>query len=301
MNTAGTRVSDSGIPPHRRFMRRLFSAAARRHSSVASANPTHSRNAGRRLGVAQISITLPHLPPAMDGFRIAQMSDLHLEPWTKEKHIQKAVAMCNALKPDLVALTGDFMTFTARHADRLAEMLAQLEAPHGVFACLGNHDFQSGPREVEKALTERRISVLRNEMRQIHTDGGVLDLAGFDSRYVGRPKMRKTLSGWKTGHPLVLMMHEPDVADVFAHAGIEALQLSGHTHGGQLRFMGMTPLQFRRPKWGKKYLAGHYDVGPLQLYVSRGVGCVGVSFRIGCPPEVTEVTLRSAEVQAVLN
>ena len=72
-----------------------------------------------------------------------------------------------------------------------------------------------------------------------------------------------------------------------------------HTHGGQLRFMGMTPLRFRRPKWGKKYLAGHYEVGPLQLYVSRGVGCVGVSFRIGCPPEVTELTLRSAEFERI--
>src|SRR6187402_3164053 len=99
-------------------MRKLFSSVARRNASTASASATPPRRPGRRLGVVQVSITLPHLPPEMDGFRIAQMSDLHLEPCTKEKDIQKAVDMCNALKPDLVALTGDFMTYTARHADR---------------------------------------------------------------------------------------------------------------------------------------------------------------------------------------
>lgn len=241
---------------------------------------------------------LPNLPPDMDGFRIVQISDLHLEPWTKERHIQATVDTCNALKPDLIAITGDFVTHSVRSIGRLAELLAQLEAPHGVFACLGNHDFWSGPQEVEKGLKERHISVLRNETRRIHTDGGVLNLAGMDSRYVGQPDVRRSLAGWKPTQPLVLMMHEPDVADSFATAGVTGLQLSGHTHGGQFRFMGMRPMAFRRPNWGKNYLTGLYDVGPLQLYVNPGVGCVGVPFRIGCPPEVTELTLRSALVQS---
>ena len=229
----------------------------------------------------------------MDGFRIVQISDLHLEPWTKERHIQETIETCNALKPDLIAMTGDFVTHSARPAGLLAELLTQLQVPHGVFACLGNHDFRCGPQDVENALKERHITVLRNDTCRIHTDHGVLHLAGMDTRYMGEINVRKSLAGWKTNQPLVLMMHEPDVADVFAAAGVKALQLSGHTHGGQLRIMGMPPLAIRRAHWGKKYLTGHYDVGSMQLYVNRGIGCVGVPLRIGCPPEVTELILRS--------
>ncbi len=92
------------------------------------------------------------------------------------------------------------------------------------------------------------------------------------------------------------MMHEPDAADTIAAAGVKALQISGHTHGGQLVFRGKAPMSLRRAKFGKKYLAGHYKVEGLQMYVNRGIGCVGVPLRIGAPPEVTELTLRSPEL-----
>ncbi|MDZ4288770.1 MAG: metallophosphoesterase [Prosthecobacter sp.] len=247
----------------------------------------------KRLQVERVEITLPSLPPGLDGFRIVQLSDLHLEPFTTLEDIEKAVDACNALKPDLIALTGDFVTDTARPAGMLAELLQQLQAPHGVFSILGNHDFWSGAEEVINALKERNIPVLRNETRHIHTDGGTLHLAGFDSVYVNQPDIRKTLADLRDNQPLILMMHEPDVADVIAAAGVKGLQISGHTHGGQLRFRGKDPMAMRRARWGKKYLAGHFDVGALQLYVNRGIGCVGVPMRIGCPPEVTELTLRS--------
>ncbi len=247
----------------------------------------------RRLKVTRVPVTLPHLPPEMDGFRIVQISDLHLEPFTKPRHIEETIATCNALKPDLVAMTGDFVTNNTRHTGLLAELLSQLHAPCGVFACLGNHDFWCGAPEVEKALSGRGIGVLRNETRSIHTDGGRLQLAGIDSRYIGRPNLRAALAGWKPEEPLVVMMHEPDVADDLATAQIEALQLSGHTHGGQLRLGRLQPMAFRRARWGKKYLAGTYKVGSVQLYVNRGIGCVGVPLRVMCLPEVTEFTLRS--------
>jgi hypothetical protein len=166
-----------------------------------------------------------------------------------------------------------------------------------VYASLGNHDFASGAPEVIRALAERNIPVLRNEIRGIHTDNGTLVLGGFDSRYVNKPDVRKTLSDWKQHQPLVLMMHEPDAADTIAAAGVNALQISGHTHGGQLVFRGKEPMSLRRAKFGKKYLAGRYEVGGLQMYVNRGIGCVGVPLRIGAPPEVTELTLRSPELR----
>jgi predicted MPP superfamily phosphohydrolase len=281
----------SGNYSRRTLLRQLTALAA-----VSSTPSAFGRERKQKLIVEHVEIQVPGLPPAMDGFRIAQLSDLHLEPFTTEEDILHSVEACNALQPDMIALTGDFVTHTARPAPKVAEILSQLHAPYGVYASLGNHDFDSGAPEVIRALTERSIPVLRNETRRIHTDKGTLFLGGFDSMYVNKPDLRRTLQDWKQNQPLVLMMHEPDAADTIAASGVKALQLSGHTHGGQLVFRGKAPMSLRRARYGKKYLAGHYQVGGLQMYVNRGIGCVGVPLRIGCPPEVTQITLRSPEL-----
>lgn len=283
----------SDLYSRRRLLHRFFAVAAVGGVQSRDAMGTECAVVREKIRIDRVDIAVPNLPPALDGFRIAQLSDLHLEPFTTEEDIQLTVKICNGLKPDLIALTGDFVTHTARPAGKLAEILAQLQAPYGVHGSLGNHDFASGASEVIRAMSERKIPILRNETRQIHTDKGVLHLAGFDSAYVSAPNVRRTLADWPSQQPLVLMMHEPDVADTIAAAGVQALQLSGHTHGGQLRFRGKEPAAMRRAKWGKKYLAGHYEVGGLQLYVNRGIGTVGVPMRVKCPPEVTEITLRS--------
>ncbi|OYW72608.1 MAG: hypothetical protein B7Z37_24320 [Verrucomicrobia bacterium 12-59-8] len=280
------------VPYSRRNLLRQLTALA----AVGSTSHVFARDRKPRVLIERVEILVPGLPPAMDGFRLAQLSDLHLEPFTTAEDILESVQVCNALKPDMVALTGDFVTHTARPASQLAELMSQLEAPYGVYASLGNHDFASGAPEVIRALTERKIPVLRNEIRRIRTDQGPLILGGFDSMYVNKPDVRKTLQDWKQSQPLVLMMHEPDAADTIAAAGVKALQISGHTHGGQLVFRGKEPMSLRRARYGKKYLAGRYEVGGLQVYVNRGIGCVGVPLRIGAPPEVTELTLRSPEL-----
>ncbi|MBE2287235.1 MAG: metallophosphoesterase [Prosthecobacter sp.] len=250
----------------------------------------------KQLQIERVEVPVPGLPPALDGFRIGQLSDLHLEPYTTAEDIWKSVQACNSLKPDLIALTGDFVTNNTRAAPLVADILSHLEAPHGVHASLGNHDFWSGAADVVRALHERKIPVLSNDTRRVQTDVGPLWLGGIDSVYVNKPDVRKTLQHWKQTQPLVLMMHEPDAADVIAAAGVKALQLSGHTHGGQLVFRGKEPMSLRRARHGKRYLAGHYRVGGLELYVNRGIGCVGLPLRIGCPPEVTELVLRSPEI-----
>ena len=282
----------SSIFSRRRFVGSLLAAAP-----VAGVSATGLAGASRMpLRVTRVASVLPHLPPALHGFRIVQLSDLHLEPFTKPRHIEQAVRECRALRPDAVVLTGDFVTHSARPAGLLAELLSPLEAPHGIFACLGNHDFWCDAAAVERTLSDRGIQVLRNETRVLATGRGELPMAGFDSRYVARPNLHSALDGWQPGRPLVVLQHEPDVADDLADAGVAALQLSGHTHGGQLRPFGRPPHALRRARWGKKYLAGRYDVGPVQLYVNRGIGCVGVPLRVFCPPEVTEITLLSPEV-----
>lgn len=247
----------------------------------------------KKLKIERVEIQVPGLPAALDGFRIGQISDLHLEPFTTQEDIWDAVQTVNSLKPDLVAVTGDFVTNNTKAAGLVADTVSHLKADHGVYASLGNHDFWSGPGDVVRALQQKNIPVLSNETRRILTDKGALWLGGIDSVYINKPDVRKTLQDWKDTQPLILMMHEPDAADEIAAAGVKALQLSGHTHGGQLVFGKRSPSPIRRARHGKKYLAGHYKVGGLELYVNRGIGCVGVPLRIGAPPEVTEITLRS--------
>lgn len=281
----------------RHFLRGVASCVGIGGISSARANERQETGRTWELMVKRISVDLPHLPPGLDGFRIVQISDLHLEPFTTPEQIAETVKMCLSLAPDLIAMTGDFVTHNTDCVGVLGELLAPLQAPCGVYATLGNHDFWSGHDAVVKALKERNIPMLRNETRFIQAEGGVLPLAGMDTRYMGPPGIRTTLAAWQPDQPLVMMMHEPDVADDLADAGVPALQLSGHTHGGQVKIMGMPPL-LRRARWGRKYLTGTHAVGPVQLHVNDGIGCIGVPVRIHCPPEVTEITLRSPELRA---
>lgn len=280
----------SELHSRRSILRQLTAVAVCGSTSAAVASDR------KKLKIERVEIPVPGLPPALDGFRIGQISDLHLEPFTTQKDIFEAVQTLNSLKTDLVTVTGDFVTNNTKAAGLVADTVSHLEAPHGVFASLGNHDFWSGADDVVRALKQSKIPVLSNETRRIGTDKGTLWLGGIDSVYITKPDVRKTLQHWKQTQPLVLMMHEPDAADDISAAGVKALQLSGHTHGGQLVFGKRSPSPIRRARHGKKYLAGHYKVGDLELYVNRGIGCVGLPLRIGAPPEVTEITLRSPEV-----
>lgn len=276
--------------PRRAFLRGLIASLALGAAPQASLAGERTPRSPR---VTKVTCPLPHLPPAFDGVRLLQVSDLHLEPHTKPEEIERMVRSCKALRPDAILMTGDFVTHTARPAGLLAEILASLEAPLGVYATLGNHDFWCGATKVEQSLKEKKIRVLRNETQPLRRGRATLHLAGLDSRYSAAPQLSSTLRGWKPGQPLVVLMHEPDVVDDLAAARLEALQLSGHTHGGQVRLLGLPPLPGpRRARWGRKYLSGSHRIGSMQLYVNRGIGCVAVPFRVHCPPEITEVTLR---------
>jgi len=247
------------------------------------------------LTVERQSVVLPGLRVGMDGFRVVQLSDLHLEPWTKAAEIAEAVTACNELKPDLVVVTGDLITGSHKPAGELGHLLSKLVARHGVFVSLGNHDVWHKPLEITKALWQHGVLVLRNDGRRVRTAGGELFVAGLDSFWAGRPNLDDALRGWQPGLPLLLLVHEPDGADKIAPRGIAALQLSGHTHGGQVCLPSPRPVPLRVPSWGKKYKHGLHRVGGLQVYVNRGIGCVGLPVRFACPPEITEITLRSPE------
>lgn len=241
------------------------------------------------LTVEEIQVPVPGLHSALDGFRIVQLSDLHFLPFTQIDFIEQAVTKALSLQPDLLVLTGDFVTHEADTIFGAVKTLSRLNAKHGVFAVLGNHDARAGARIVRQGIEEAGISLLHNRGFTFDVGHGQLNLAGVDDCIWGHPDIHAALADLQPEVPTLLLAHEPDVIDDFSQVGPIALQLSGHTHGGQVRlpFLG-TPIL---PKLGEKYVQGLYRVNESWVYTNRGVGMVSMPIRFNCPPEITEIIL----------
>ena len=243
----------------------------------------------RWLVVEHVTVVLERLPPVLAATRIALMSDLHLRPRASTALIDRAVATVNDLAADLVLLAGDYVLSSADAMGELAPLLARLEARHGVYASLGNHDLWTDAHVVTRSLREAGITVLVNEGRSLSIGDATLYVAGLDDGWSGVPDLEAALSRRPAGVPTVVLMHEPDWADTWAHDGRVDLQLSGHSHGGQVRLPGLGALIL--PRYGRKYDQGLYRVGDMWLYTTRGIGVVGPPVRFCCRPEITEITL----------
>jgi predicted MPP superfamily phosphohydrolase len=242
----------------------------------------------KSLVVEQVRIPLKNLKPALEGFKIVQMSDIHLHPYVQIDFVQKAVAMANALQPDLIVLTGDYVLQGADSIFELAPVLASLEARYGVFTILGNHDLWTNAKVVRAGLAEARLPVLHNEGVALGIGRETIYLAGLDDGWSGQPDLKAALDNLPANVPTILLAHEPDLADVFSLDSRVSLQLSGHSHGGQVRLPGVgAPVL---PSLGQKYDQGLYKVKDMWLYTSRGIGLI-VPIRLNCPPEITEITL----------
>jgi hypothetical protein len=254
--------------------------------------------------IVRRDVFLPGLPQAFDGFRVAQLSDIHMDEYTEPFFLRDAVAHVNRLNPDAVFLTGDFVThqllpkrFAIGPAWQCANLLNQLQCPLR-YAVLGNHDVMVGRKHLNAALTANSITVLNNAHLPIERAGGRFWLAGLDDPVAGEPDPGAAIpaSIRNVPHePILLLCHAPDYVDdlLALPAGkAVALMISGHTHGGQIRLPLIGPLDL--PELGRKYVEGWFRFGDLQLYVNRGLGTVGVPFRFDCPPEITLLTLRSA-------
>jgi predicted MPP superfamily phosphohydrolase len=252
--------------------------------------------------VAEREIFLRELPDAFNGFRIAQLSDIHMEEFTEDYFLRDAVKRVNQLQPDIVALTGDFVSegprsrgFAAGAVWKCANILNELKCRQ-LYAVLGNHDVGVGRRRVSAALKANGITVLLNTFLPLERAGGRIWLAGVDDPLLGHPKLELAIPASirnLSNQPIVLLCHAPDYADELLNhpAGkATALMLSGHTHGGQICLPFLGPLAL--PDLGRKYIQGWFRLGNLQLYVNRGIGTVGVPFRIDCPPEISLFTLR---------
>jgi uncharacterized protein len=242
---------------------------------------------------------LPRWPDRLHGFTIALLSDFHYDPYFSVHPLHAAIAMVNGLRPDLIVLTGDFVSMplvaggekAAFAAEPCARLLRQMTAPHGLWAVLGNHDIGAGPRHVIRALQAENIQVLLNESVAIERDGARIWLAGVIDVLSRKADLPKTLSRVPAGEAVILLAHEPDFADEASRFPID-LQLSGHSHGGQIRVPLLPPLFL--PEMARKYVWGTYQIGPLPLYTNAGLGTVGLPIRLNCPPEITLLTLRQS-------
>ena len=239
-------------------------------------------------------ITIRNLPEPFKGFTIGMISDVHSCIFMNKEDMDKYVQAMNALKTDLIVVTGDFVNSKTEEVYPFAEAFSNLKAPFGVYGCLGNHDYFAN--DVERVIREVDncgVKILRNDAVQITKSGHYLNLLGTDE--IGRGTdpndyFDKTLSPVTNDRPKILLCHKPYFFDNARKRNVD-LVLSGHTHGGQIVFGVIDNIPISLASLFSKYVAGLYTLGSSQMYVNRGIGTVGLPFRINCPPELTVITL----------
>ncbi len=244
--------------------------------------------------VTEEHFTLARLPAALDGFTIVQLTDIHIGGTIGRAFIEDMVRISNAQRPDLIVITGDLVDGSVAELRDAAAPLSELSAPHGVFFVTGNHEYYAGADPWIAHLGELGIRVLRNERVEISRAGAAFDLAGIDDHSAAKfggdhgPDLARAVAGRDPARALVLLAHQPRQAHVAARHDVD-LQLSGHTHGGQV-----WPWHYLASVQQGGLLAGRYQIGGTQLYVSRGTGYWGPPVRVGAPSEICRIVLRAA-------
>ncbi len=255
------------------------------------------------LDVARLTLPLPGLDPAFDGLTIAQISDIHLGAWMTLEQMQSLVERINALEADVVAATGDFVSrLWSQTPGEITASLRGLTAREGLYAVLGNHDHWTDADTVGAAVAASGFALLNNTHSVLRRGGAALYILGVDDVWENKHNLGHALTGVPEGAATILLAHEPDFADHVARTRRIGLQLSGHSHGGQVRLPGKGALVL--PHLARKYDMGLYTVPPpegpagdtpLRLYVNRGLGMTAPYVRFNCPPEVTLITLATPD------
>jgi len=291
---ASSSVADPVSPGRRHFLEQTAVLISATPFVVAGYGLLHSR---LDVEVVRPRIPLARLPKAFDGFRIAQLSDIHISPFTTADYIHRCVSITNELKPDLIALTGDYIAWDTGQQGEVVRTLAGLRAPFGVFGCLGNHEEESGTEEsITGLFMAQGIHILRQARAPIVLGGETLNLIGIDEPH-GRTEAEwrrdvhrklqqiKELMMPETVNILLSHGDFPHMFDRVAELGID-LMLAGHTHGGQLsldfvhRGLNLSHLIY-------DYNSGWYEKNGAQLYVNRGIGTTGFPIRLGARPEIS--------------
>jgi uncharacterized protein len=241
------------------------------------------------LDVTQVPVVIPNLPPAFAGYRIVQITDVHADQWMTTDRLSRIVDLINRQKPDLVALTGDYITkYPEKYAGNLMALQA-LKPKDQVVAVLGNHDAWSNPQLISQVLRGANVNVLANQVYTVQRGQATLAIGGVGDVWAKQDDLAQVIAQLPTSGSAVLLVHEPDFADTSAATGRFSLQLSGHSHGGQVVVPLMKPVL---PPLGQKYPTGQYQVEAMTQYTSRGVGMASPRVRFNCRPEVTVLTLK---------
>lgn len=275
-------LTPSSPSTRRDFLRWTFAAAA--------VSPFGAFAYGAAVGkehyeIVERSLVLSGLSPTLKGLRIVQLTDIHVGNFLKQDKLERYVRVVNELKPDLVALTGDFIGSSSQFIRPCATALARLNAKHGVFACLGNHDHWVGAKQVSQALEAAGVEVLRNAGRTLNINGAPFNVAGVDDPWRGVVDFDRALADLDPNAPQLLLCHQPDLFPAVAKRGVD-LTLSGHYHGGQIKFQFLG-LAYSPAHLLSRFVEGLYTLGRSQLYVSRGLGVTGPPVRLNAPPEIT--------------
>jgi predicted MPP superfamily phosphohydrolase len=277
---------------HDRPTRRTVKPQPRPLNSIKSALAQAARVALTEpfmLSIERQEIYLRRLPAKLDGLRVVHLSDFHYGPLVNPQHLQRAVKVANDLRPDLIALTGDYISQDRIYAAPCAEVVGKLRARHGVYAVLGNHDHWTDAQLIADLFRAEDIRVLVNEGSRMDLHGESFWLAGVDDTMVGLEDLSLALAGARHNELKLLLAHNPTILRRAARAGVD-LVLSGHTHGGQVTWRSEKS-RSGRPR--RRMLRGLGRRGNTQIYVTRGLGTVVLPIRYGCPPEISVLDLRT--------
>ena len=240
---------------------------------------------------------IPNLPQELDGFTIALASDIHSSLYMTKEDMQEYALRINDMKTDMIAVVGDFVNGAISEVYPFAEAFGSLSAPLGVYGVMGNHDFYNpDPDMVAKEVDGCGIKLLRDDKVIVEKNGAKFYLIGVDD--VGRAntatvKLDAALRSTPLKIPRILLCHRPYYLPEASERNID-LMLSGHTHGGQVVLGQFGDLVIAPASLASRYVWGKYRIGDTHMYVSRGIGTVGLPIRLNCPPELTRITLRSA-------
>jgi len=244
--------------------------------------------------VVKIKVNISGLSTPFQGYRIVHISDIHYGQWISADRLRGVIGLINLQEPDLVAITGDFVSYSGRKIEELIPLFKGIRARDGTVAVLGNHDYWVGAERIRSILSESKIIELNNDVYKVTREGCALYIAGVDSSTLKKNQLDKVLQKLPPNGPAILLVHEPDFADSSAETKRFSLQLSGHSHGGQFVIPKLgTPF---RGNGFKKYPLGRYQVEEMVQYTNRGLGTNAFWIRINCAPEITVIDLQPLSI-----
>ena len=284
--------SDLVDPTRRAVLRFAGTAAAAIPGALLGFGAFVERTAFR---VRELDIPVPGLHPDLDGFRLVQLSDIHLSAYLSEQEFARVVDAANELRGHLVFVTGDLISVHGDPLDACLHQIARLRSDAGIIGCLGNHEIYAGTEEYTAAQGARLgIPFLRSQARQLRFGNAFVNIAGVDyQKMSARPRYLEGAESMIAPDALnILLSHNPDVFPVAAKQGWD-LTLAGHTHGGQVN-VEILHQEFNLARFYTPYVYGHYRSGKSSIYVTRGIGTIGMPARLGAPPEIAVLRLRKA-------